>query len=204
MLFRISVICLLLAPAFFQVGCSTTQQKPKIAGTALFPPLQYPDKKTPIEAGRFSYLWGDHDVVHGADVGLIGNIVEKDFEGTSFAVLFHTTGGKAHAVGIELSGLTNLHYGPTNVEGFEVAGLVNYAKAEQRVIGVQVASLANLGMKTKVYGFQIGAFNEADSVYGFQIGILNRTKYLYGFQIGLLNIASHNGLPFCPVINVGF
>jgi|GEM_PF-979348 len=196
----------LTALFLLSVGCASTQkkEKPKVVGLALVYPVQFPSKEVPIEANRTSILWGKHDVVQGADLGFIGNFTEKEFNGTALSFVFNSTRGKADIMGLQFAGLINLNHGKTKIEGFQMAGGVNYSGGEHAVYGVQVAGLGNIGMKNKVYGFQVGIYNEAEAIYGFQIGILNRTKNLYGIQIGALNFSSNNGLPFFPIINAGF
>lgn len=50
----------------------------------------------------------------------------------------------------------------------------------------------------------IGVVNYAKEVKGLQIGLINRTKHLRGVQIGVLNSSDDGGLPFIPVVNVGW
>ncbi len=195
----LSLFCILIS----LVACSTKRTDPPIAGFSIFPPLQYPFKDTPIRAGRVSWLWGNHDSVHGVDVGMIGNIVNKDFNGTAFSTIFHSTGGKATLWG-QMSGITNINRGKAEIEALQFAGITNIARGENIVYGLQFAGLANIGKKNKVYGFQMSAYNQAESIYGLQIGLVNITKNLYGVQLGLANFSKNNGLPFCPILNVGF
>lgn len=203
MISRLVVIAAVFA-ALTQTGCTTTRTEPQYAGASIFPPLQTPDRQTPVRLGRGSILWGDHDVVYGADTSFIGNIVNKEFVGSALSGVFHSTSGKANITGGQFSGLMNLNYGKTRIEGLQFTIGVNYARGDQRVIGIQFAALANLGMKNRIYGFQFGLYNEAEAIYGFQVGLVNKTKKLYGLQIGLANISYKNGLPFCPIINAGF
>lgn len=186
-------------------ACATPKlEAPPIAGTSIVPPIQYPNKNVPIRAGRASIFWGNHDSVHGTDVGILGNIVNKDFVGTSISGLFQSTNGTATILGLQLSGITNINRGKTHAAGVQAAGLFNISKGENNIYGVQLAALGNLGKKNKIYGFQLGIYNRAEVVYGFQLGVLNITDRLYGLQIGALNISHKNGLLFFPVINAGF
>lgn len=199
--FALSIVAIFMA---LDVGCtSTPQKKPKVVGFAIVYPLQYPSKSVPIEANRTSILWGKNDYVRGMDFGGIGNFTEKEFDGSALSLVFNDTRGKAHIFALQLGVVANLNHGHTKVEGFQVAGGLNYSGDDQSVYGVQVAAL-NIGMKNKIYGFQVGAYNEAEAVYGFQIGVINRTKNLYGIQIGALNFSGNNGLPLSPVLNIGF
>lgn len=195
----------LLAVGLLQTACTSSPSKePQYAGVALFPPIQDPDKGTPISLGRGSILWGDHDVVHGLDTSFVGNFVNKEFKGSALSGIFHTTRGTADINGWQVSLVLNNNLGKTRIGGVQFTAGVNYAGGDQRVVGVQMAALANIGMKNRVYGFQFGMYNEAEAIYGVQIGVLNRVKNLYGLQVGLLNFASKNGLAFFPVINAGF
>lgn len=187
------------------LACTTTQkEKPKVVGFAIMAPVQFPGKSTPIEANRTSVIWGNHDKVQGIDFSLIGNFTQKEFNGSALALGFNSTRGKADVIAMQLAGIANLNHGKTSIQGFQIAAGANYSGSSQSVYGFQLAGLANLGMKNKVYGFQVGLYNEAEAIYGLQIGLINRTKSLYGIQIGALNFSSKNGLPVFPVINVGF
>lgn len=185
--FRFCLLVLIAVATLSQVGCMTVEKEPEpIAGFSIFPPLQYPDKGGKIDASRTSIIYGHHDSVTGYDLSFFGNITDKEFNGIATSLVFNVTRGK------------------TNVVLLQLAGLLNSNSGDARIYGIQIAGLANTGAKTKVYGFQVGLYNEADSIYGFQIGVINKTKNLYGVQIGLANISYKNGLPFCPVLNIGF
>ncbi len=205
MAFRLCGTGLLALILLLQTACaSDPKPEPQYAAFAIFPPLQSPmNKEEPVLVGRTSILWGSHDYVQGADVSLIGNFVNKEFRGSAGSLVFHSTSGKARIFAGQFSGVANFNHGDTKIEGFQFATAMNYAGGPQKVYGAQVGAL-NVGKKNKVYGFQIGAYNQAEAIYGFQIGVLNRTKTLYGIQIGLLNFSGKNGLPFCPVVNIGF
>lgn len=188
-----------------QIGCTSTQkEEPKIAGAAFFPPIQYPSREVPIMADRTSIIVGDHDVVHGLDKSFVGNFVNKEFKGVALSGVFHSTRGKAEIMGLQVSTVANLNHGATTINCIQLAAGINYAGSNQSVYGFQLAGLGNFGGKNKVYGFQVGAFNQAEAIYGIQIGLINTTKNLHGIQIGALNFSGKNGLPIFPVINVGF
>lgn len=183
----LNVLIFTALAVFLQIGCTTVEKEPEpIVGFAIFPPLQYPAKSGKIDANRTSIIMGHHDSVAGYDLSFFGNITDKEFNGLATALGFNITRGK------------------TNIAILQLAGLFNSNTGDARIYGVQVAGLANTGGKTKVYGFQIGLYNEAESIYGFQVGLINKTKNLYGIQIGLANISYNNGLSFCPVLNIGF
>lgn len=185
----VSSACFALAimALIFQTGCGTVEKQPEpVVGFSIFPPLQYPGRSGKIDANRTSMVYGDHDSVQGYDLSLFGNRTRKEFSGIATSLAFNWNSGK------------------TNVYILQFAGLVNANTSDANIYGFQIAGLANAGAKTKVYGFQIGLYNEAEAIYGFQIGLINKTKSLHGVQIGLANISSKNGLPFCPLLNIGF
>lgn len=187
-------------------GCRIVNPKQTDSPVAggIFPPLQDPAPNVRIIGTRASAGWARHDLVYGLDTGFIGNITDKDFFGAAASGIFHSTNGKAVIIGFQLSGVTNLNYGKTHLAGLQLALGVNYAGGENRVYGIQLAGLGNYGGRTKIYGFQIGLYNEAESVFGLQLGVLNKTKNLHGVQLGVLNIATENWLPAFVGINVGF
>jgi hypothetical protein len=204
---KYSRLLALAALVTINVGCASSKSKreeSKVVGFAIIYPIQYPSKSVPVEANRTSIFWGKHDYVQGADLGFVGNFTDKEFAGSALAIGFNVTRGKAHILAIQMAGLTNANLGATKIEGFQVALGVNYTGGNQSVYGLQLAGLGNIGKGNKVYGFQVGLYNEAEAIYGFQIGAVNRTKNLYGIQVGALNFYSNNGLPFFPVINIGF
>ena len=195
---------LIVGCLFLIVNCtSTPAPEPEIVGFSIFPPLQYPGRGTAITANRTSIFLGRHDKVQGMDFSLFGNITDKEFNGSAFALVFNKTKGKANIYGMQIA-LANLNHGTTRIDGFQLGFAYNHSKMAHTVYGFQLAGLANLGKKNTVYGAQVSLYNQAESVYGFQIGLVNTTKNLYGIQIGAINMSAKNGLPFCPIINVGF
>lgn len=172
-----------------------------IPGFSLFPPFQVPKENKPT-ISRVSIFYGKHDVVFWTDVGLIGNITNKEFIGAAFSGVFNYTKGKTYSP-LQLAGLTNINLGETYIFGAQVALGLNSNSGKGAVGGLQIAALGNIAPLSKVYGAQVGLYNLAESVYGFQIGLINRTKSLHGLQIGLINLNASGPLKFFPVLNIG-
>lgn len=172
-------------------------------GIGIVPSFQYPGRDKAVST-RLSILYGENSSVYGGDLGLLGNITTKDFEGFAISGLFNATAGKATVVGYQLAGVVNWNSGEMRTVGFQVSSLINYNKGQGFVGGAQVAALANVSPKANIIGFQAGLFNRANKVYGFQVGLINVAEALYGLQIGLVNINSNGPLNFFPGLNIGF
>ncbi len=185
---------------------------------SIFPFFQFPPDNWTVAGVRTSLFFGEHDNLYGVDLGIIGNITQKDFFGMGMAFGFNKTkdanivaaqlagvtninSGTVNVVGLQLAGIANVNSGNTNIIGFQAAMGANY-NSKGRVLGLQLGG-ANLGPGTSIYGIQIGGFNRADSVFGLQLGVVNMAKALHGLQIGLLNFNSSGPLPFFPVLNFG-
>lgn len=169
----------------------------------LMPPAQFPTEKFTITGLRLSVLWGKHQEVYGADVGLLGNITTQKFVGIAVAGGFNATKNTATIIGLQAAGGANINTGKATILGIQAALGANINKAETTIGGLQI-SLANLSHHTKVYGVQAGAYNVAKEVFGFQIGLVNVTESLHGLQIGLLNFHHQGIVGVSPIINVGF
>lgn len=167
------------------------------------PPVQFPPQDFSITGARVSLLWGKTRDMYGLDLGVLGNITEQTFTGLAISGLANVTHGTTTILGLQLAGLANVNTNKTSVYGLQLALGVNSMTAESSVTGFQVA-LVNLAPHTKIYGVQLGVYNQALAVYGFQIGLVNVTDSLHGIQIGLINF-NHTGLfTVSPFLNVGF
>lgn len=192
-----SSICVIVAALLFAVpswaekkgGEGTTFP----LGSGIFPPLQEPGTDATIKGTVSAAGWTRYQNVYGADFGIIGNIVDKDFVGMAASGIFHVTNGRAVILLFQASGVTNINNGKAYILGVQIALGSNYSGGETYVGGIQLSPF-NHG-KTTIYGLQAGIVNEAESVYGFQIGIINRVKNLHGLQVGVLNVATGSWLP---------
>ena len=171
-------------------------------GTAIIPEVQAPDPDKEVTS-RFSFIYGRNKGVYGLDIGLVGNITDKTFAGTAFALGFNVTRGKAAIVGFQFGGLANWNTGNVYVFGLQASLGVNLNKGDGYIIGAQLAP-ANIAPKSNVIGVQVGLYNKAESVYGFQIGLYNEATSLHGVQLGLLNVHQKGALKYFPIINIGF
>jgi hypothetical protein len=97
-------------------------------------------------------------------------------------------------------GVVNL--GDDTVAALLQAGGVNWMPDGRGFIGLEVG-LVN--RSREFHGpAQIGLVNYSDEVHGAQIGIYNHAGLLRGIQIGLLNRSEDGGLPWLPVMNLGW
>jgi hypothetical protein len=147
---------------------------------ALATPLQIVPETWDITGFRLNLIYGTNTNVSFLDFGLLNRT-------------------KAQETGIMVGGVWNGVEG--GVSGVQVAGLLNNSGSAYMMEGLQVSCLNISG---DVVGLQVGAFNNAKSVQGMQIGVFNYAEQLNGMQIGLININNGAGIPFMPVLNVGF
>lgn len=192
---------LLFAAVLFHI--SPVQAAVTPVSISVLPPVQFPPSDFNVAGVRASVFYGRQRAMYGIDLGLIGNITELDFTGIGVSGLFNYTKGTTNVLGLQLAGLTNVNTQKTTVFGVQAALGLNYNTAESSVTGLQLA-LANVSAHTKIYGFQVGIYNRAETVYGFQIGLVNDANNLHGLQIGLLNYNRTGTLAVSPILNAGF
>ena len=196
------ILRILLCGAVFLIFSNVSAAVTPIS-ISIVPPIQFPPQNFTVAGARVSALWGQHGHVYGLDIGVIGNITTQDFGGIAVSGIFNRNYGTTTVVGLQLAGIANINTQKTNVVGLQVAS-VNSNTGTSTVTGLQIGIVANLSSHTKVYGFQIGAYNAADEVYGFQIGIINKANSLHGLQIGLINFHEKGVFRVCPILNFGF
>ena len=115
---------------------------------AFVPDLQWPNKDFDVMPFRLNLLVGRHLDVSGLDIGGVGNLVTREFNGLQVAPLFNLIGESTGAVQVSCG----LNRCDGAMYGLQV-GLVNVAEQGS---GIQVG-LVNYG---NVYrGLQIGAAN---------------------------------------------
>lgn len=201
----------------FQPALSVAASLPIGGGT--FPVFaQLPDTDAKIKGMRLNPGWGYHKAVYGLDLSAVGGSTSEMFAGVQMAGVFNNNAGKTIITGLQGAGALNRNAGLAHIGGMQLAlGVNSAAKAITNVYGAQIALIANLGdnniygLQSSIYnqaktvrGFQVGIVNRAEAVRGVQIGIVNKAKSLRGVQLGLANFSSDGGIPFFPVINVGF
>jgi hypothetical protein len=212
-LVAISILCLGLTgsvPTLAHAEKSSGSSSGSSGGSAtlpvtfnLVPGAQVAKTESTVVGIRVSGVYGENKNMIGLDVGILGNVTSDTFGGAAVAGLFNKTGKMAVVTLFQVAGLTNINSGKAYIYGFEFAGLVNTVGDEGSIWGAQIAGLTNYAPKTDVHGLQLGLVNRARKVHGFQIGAVNIADSLSGIQLGLLNI-NHHGIPFMPVINIGF
>lgn len=170
---------------------------------SIVPPAQFPPADFSITGARLSLLWGHHRDVYGIDLGVLGNITDQDFVGIGVSGLFNINSGNNTILGLQAAGVVNYNTQKTRVYGLQLAAGSNYNTAESSLYGVQF-SMLNISSHTKVFGAQLGLYNDAKEVYGLQIGVVNRTTSLHGVQIGLVNFNTTGLFYVAPILNVGF
>lgn len=198
---------ILLLAAFALITVTVSAGRALAAATpisvSLVPPLEFPPEEFSTTGVRISALWGRHHDMYGLDLGLLGNITEKDFVGIGLSGAFNYTQGTTRILGLQLAGLANINKEKTMIFGLQAALGVNSNTASSTLVGIELAA-ANIAPFTDVYGMQLGIYNKALDVYGLQIGLVNVASSLHGVQIGLVNFNAKGPFSISPLINVGF
>ncbi|RLB52469.1 MAG: hypothetical protein DRI90_22075 [Deltaproteobacteria bacterium] len=92
--------------------------------------------------------------------------------------------------------------GDDTVAALLQAGVVNWMPEGRGFFGLEVGLL---NRSREFHGpAQIGLVNYSEAVHGAQIGVYNHAGVLRGIQIGLLNRSEDGGLPWSPVMNLGW
>ncbi len=129
---------------------------------------------------------GRAQAVAGADVSVLGSVIENDLSGYAGSTLFTIVNGNLG--GAMTSGLFNIVNGRAGL--VQAAGLFNVAGGD--FAGAQLAGLFNVTGGTVSGAQAAGLFNRAGDVYGVQIGLVNAARKVSGVQIGLVNISEDN------------
>jgi hypothetical protein len=127
--------------------------------------------------------------VRGAQLAGVGNILDGELTGYQAAGVFNIVGGRTRS--LQAAGVFNL--GPGPVSGLQAAGVFNLL--EGPLSGAQLAGVFNRA--EEVNGAQVGLVNISAEVRGGQVGLVNvATGEVRGTQVGLVNVArSVRGLP---------
>lgn len=150
---------------------------------------------------RLDLFVGVHEAVYGFDVGGVGNITDRGFGGMQVAGLFNRNQGPSSILGAQIAGIANWNINGGTLIGLQVTGGMNYNRGKMTFVGLGIGG--GNRCDGKVIGAQVGIYNQAGQVYGLQIGLINVAKSLHGIQLGLVNI-NKSGMPFFPVVNIGF
>jgi hypothetical protein len=161
--------------------------------------LAFPSPKDDVVGLRLS-AGSFNQNMYGLDVGLFANETKNRFAGVAVAGLLNMGYRSTFIFGLQAAGLVNAS---TAINGFglQIASILNSA-GSGHFVGAQVAIYRNIHMGS-IYGIQLGVRNDAKSIFGVQLGIINKTDNLHGIQIGLLNF-NNSGIPFLPLLNLGF
>lgn len=158
-----------------------------------------------LQANAFNWTDG---VVGGIQIGGVLNYVSQDMTGLQFGGFLSLNRGK----------MTGLQIAPMNMNnsftGLQLGclnwtdGTVEYAWSSALVNRAGDFSGFQLGafnLAQTVSGAQLGAFNVTfGSVDGAQYGVFNLTDSLNGVQIGLVNMVAKGKIPVTLLFNIGF
>lgn len=221
--FRNFLKCVLLLLPL--LGARAAEALVSPVGVAIARPLEFPPASGTVAGVRLGLFRALHESVYGLDFCVLTCQTTKNFGGPQFSLIMNTNLGRSTITGLQMSLVGNQNRGDTYGFGLQLALLSNFNgrgtfagfdlallnESYGRVIGAQIGLFNgsldwwknSRGVKSMIFGFQLGIINTAADVYGFQIGLLNCARSLHGLQIGLLNINDTGPMPFFPVINVG-
>lgn len=118
-----------------------------IAAFGIVPVLSFPGANYEIDGFRFNLFVGEHVDVYGLDIGIVGNIATREFNGLQVAPFFNRIGESAGVFQVSLFNRCDGYFG-----GLQVGG-VNIAE--------------------KGAGAQIGIINVGNNLQGLQLGVVN-------------------------------
>jgi hypothetical protein len=158
-----------------------------------------------LQANAFNWTDG---AVGGLQIGGVVNYVSQDAAGLQLAGFLSLNRGKM--TGLQISpismnaGFTGLQLGGLNWTD----GAVDYAWSSALVNKAGDFSGFQLGafnLAETVSGAQLGAFNVTfGSVKGAQYGVFNLAENLNGVQLGLVNMVAKGKIPVTLLFNIGF
>lgn len=162
------------------------------------PDIQYPLKGNDVCFLRLNLLAGQNNNVGVIDISTLVGIADGDVSGLQIAGFGNLVNNNAAA--LQLAGFFNVVDG--DCSGIQIAGAVNYQNPASLFCGWQLAGFCNNA--GRMYGLQLGLFNQAAEMNGVQIGLINVAGTLKGVQLGLGNVDQSSGVPFIPILNIGF
>ena len=109
--------------------------------------LSFPNANHEIDGFRFNLFVGEHVDVYGLDIGILGNIVRREFNGLQIAPLFNRIGESGGSLQVSIFNRCHGYF-----SGLQVGG----------------ANIAEKGA-----GAQIGFLNVGNNFQGLQIGVVN-------------------------------
>ena len=105
------------------------------------------------------------DTVKSVQVGIISSVAPEGGHGLQLSTFTNTSGATFN--GVQLSAITNMTQNMH--KGVQLGGMLNVASGEMG-------------------GWQVAAFNYADSLKGAQIGVFNTARHIRGgWQLGIIN-----------------
>ena len=105
------------------------------------------------------------DTTKSVQVGVISSVASDGGKGLQLSTFTNTSGGTFN--GVQLSAITNMTQ--NMYKGVQLGGMLNVASGEMG-------------------GWQVAAFNYADSLKGAQIGVFNTARHISGgWQLGIIN-----------------
>lgn len=190
--------------------------------TLVYPLTLVPHSEEHRFALELGFGYSRVGAIHGLGVNPFAMRVDRDVEGVSGSLIWHSVGGNTR--GISISGVASWGGGwmsglemalvflwrDGNARGISVSGAflgsrgdlsgIGFATAatyrEGSVEGVQVSGAANV-TEGDVDGVEAAAaFNLARDVAGLQIGVVNIGRTVRGMQVGIVNVADEvKGVP---------
>ena len=118
-----------------------------IAAFGVVPALSFPDANYEIDGFRFNLFVGEHVDVYGLDIGIVGNIATREFNGLQIAPFFNRIGESSGSLQVSL-----------------------FNRCDGCFSGLQVGGV---NIAEKGAGAQVGIINVGNGFTGIQIGVVN-------------------------------
>jgi hypothetical protein len=206
----------------------SAQAEDRFWGFSLTPEKQVPTVRDNVKGIRLG-IYGEHYDVNGLDLCLGIAQVDHDLKGASFSIVKNEVGGQVTGLqatigknnvegnlwGVQDSWIWNRAVGKTigaqltigfneiygNLRGAQIACGASVAQNNAEIWGFQMGAYSQANT---LHGVQFGIYNVANEVHGLQFGIVNKTVDMDGIQIGICNFIENSDLPFMVIVNAKF
>jgi hypothetical protein len=154
---------------------------------------------------------GVGEEVRGAQFCALANVCRGSVNGIQLAGMVNVDAADIRGVqlggvanisrflhGVQISGFSNIT--GERFSGFQLCGIANIAVRVNK--GVQMAAVMNV-CASRTRGWQLAAYNYADTLEGSQFGIINLcVHHQHGVQVGLINYSSDTIAHKIGLVNV--
>ena len=186
-MFRIAPFCLTLAVALSALLAPAASAE---TGAQLgLPGISVPNDPH-VNGFRFSFLYGDNQLMEGLDMGLLSLSETETLSGVQLILGLGKVNGDMKG-GAAFS-LVNIHNG--NDSGLNAA-FINKVNNAEEAVGIGFVNIASGQTMLDIGGLNMSKSSTA------QLGFINVTDEIRGFQLGFINVAKNGFLPVFPFFN---